>query len=80
MADSIRAGDHGRATSILIARNGQPIHEAHFSGSEADLRNTRPATRSIAGKLLGIAIDAGLLPGARALRPRSPGKPRATQW
>jgi CubicO group peptidase (beta-lactamase class C family) len=66
MADSIRAGSFGQTTSVLIARNGTLVYEAYFAGSEAELRNTRSATKSIMGMLLGIAIDAGQIPGAHA--------------
>jgi CubicO group peptidase (beta-lactamase class C family) len=66
MADSIRAGRFGQITSVLIAREGRLVYEEYFEGAGADLRNTRSATKTITGTLLGIAIDRGLIPSAEA--------------
>ena len=66
MGDSLRAGAFGDITSILIARDGKLVHESYLSGSEATSRNTRSATKTLTGMLLGIAIDRGDLPEADA--------------
>ncbi|MDX1530719.1 MAG: serine hydrolase [Rhodothermales bacterium] len=66
MEDSLRAGTFGRITSVLIAKDGKLVHESYFSGSAATPRNTRSATKTLTGMLVGIAIDRGALPGADA--------------
>lgn len=70
MADAILSGQFGKTTSVLVAREGRLLYESYFAGSEADLRNTRSATKTITGMLVGLAIDRALLPGpeARVLR------------
>ncbi len=67
MEQSIRAGDFKRVTSVLISRGGKLAFERYFdeAGREG-LRNTRSATKSITGMLIGIAIDRRLLSGTQA--------------
>ncbi|MEX0878926.1 MAG: serine hydrolase [Thermoanaerobaculia bacterium] len=67
METAIRAGDFKKITSVVVARNGAVVYEAYFGGAEAaTLHNTRSATKTVAGMLVGIAIDKGLLPGIQA--------------
>lgn len=66
MDAALKAGDFGKITSVLIARNGHLVHESYYAGSVDDLRNTRSATKSITGILIGIAIARGDLPGPDA--------------
>jgi CubicO group peptidase (beta-lactamase class C family) len=71
MEKAIQAGDFKRVTSVLVARHGQLAYEGYFGGTDAaTLRNTRSATKTVTGMLLGIALDRKLLPGvgARVLR------------
>jgi CubicO group peptidase (beta-lactamase class C family) len=64
MDSAIRAGEFKQVTSVLIARNGKLVYENYFDNSEAGtLRNTRSATKTITGMLIGIAIEKRLLPG-----------------
>jgi CubicO group peptidase (beta-lactamase class C family) len=67
MEQSIRAGDFKQVTSVLISRGGKLAFERYFdeAGREG-LRNTRSATKSVTGMLIGIAIDRRLLSGTHA--------------
>jgi CubicO group peptidase (beta-lactamase class C family) len=68
MADEISRGAFTKVTSVLIARQGQLVYEAYFEGCNRESRmNTRSATKSITGMLVGIAIDMGFLAGVDAL-------------
>lgn len=67
MESAIRSGEFKKITSVLIARHGKLVYEAYFEGSDAmSLRNTRSATKTITGMLVGIAIEKGLLAGVDA--------------
>jgi CubicO group peptidase (beta-lactamase class C family) len=67
METAIRAGEFKKITSVLVARNGTPVFEAYFNGADAaTLHNTRSATKTVTGMLVGIAIDKGLLAGVQA--------------
>jgi CubicO group peptidase (beta-lactamase class C family) len=59
---SVRAGTYKQVTSILVAQNNTIVYEQYFDdGGAAALRNTRSATKTITGMLVGAAVDRGIL-------------------
>jgi CubicO group peptidase (beta-lactamase class C family) len=67
MERAIRAGDFPKLTSVVIARHGKLVYEGYFGETDQNtLRNTRSATKTITGMLLGIAIEKGLIAGVDA--------------
>src|SRR4051794_28081813 len=67
MADAIEAGEFVRIGSVVVARHGKVVYEAHFDGVDPGaLRNTRSVTKTVTSMLIGIAIERGLLVGVEA--------------
>jgi CubicO group peptidase (beta-lactamase class C family) len=67
MEQAIRAGELKQVTSVLVAREGKLVFERYFDADGVEgLRNTRSATKTVTGMLVGIAIDRGLLSGVEA--------------
>jgi CubicO group peptidase (beta-lactamase class C family) len=66
MLDDITAavgnGTYKQITSVIVARGDRLVYERYFDtgGAEA-LRNTRSATKTVTGMLVGAAVDRGLL-------------------
>lgn len=67
MERAIRSGEFKKITSVLVARSGRIAFESYFDEFGASgLRNTRSATKTVTGMLVGIAIDKGFLLGVDA--------------
>jgi CubicO group peptidase (beta-lactamase class C family) len=83
VTSELEAGAFGAVTSLLVATGEDVVCETYIDGDEATLRNTRSATKTVLGTLVGIAIERGLVGGVETriseLVPRRapPGRPRA---
>jgi len=58
--------EYGEITSVVVSRGGEVVVEEYLEGDAATLRNTRSVTKTVAGMLLGCAIDRGLVSGVDA--------------
>ncbi|MEO8175461.1 MAG: serine hydrolase [Sphingomicrobium sp.] len=64
MDAAVAKGDFGKITSVLVMVDGKVVHEHYFDdGGAQALRNTRSATKTITGMLVGAAIERGMVPG-----------------
>jgi len=59
---AVNNGTYPNLEGLIIAKNGKPIYEKYFHGFSKDsLHDTRSAFKSVAGILIGIAIDKGFI-------------------
>ena len=70
VAPAVRAGTYQKITSVLVAQRGQLLLEQYSDeGGREALRNTRSATKTVTGMLVGAAVDRGLLRADSAVVP-----------
>jgi CubicO group peptidase (beta-lactamase class C family) len=65
MEEAVRTGTFKKIDSVLIARHGKLVYEAYFAGDADTPRDTRSATKSITGALIGKAISERSLAGTQ---------------
>jgi CubicO group peptidase (beta-lactamase class C family) len=59
---AVNNGTYPNLEGLIIAKNGKPVYEKYFHGFSKDsLHDTRSAFKSVAGILIGIAIDNGFI-------------------
>lgn len=81
---AIEAGTFKQVTSVVVARHGKLVYEHYFDKEGAEgLRNTRSVTKTVAGMLVGLAVerkllrlDTPVLPHFPELRPLAYADPR----
>jgi CubicO group peptidase (beta-lactamase class C family) len=65
MEQSVHHGDFPKLGSVVILRGGKLAYEAYFDGDANTLRDTRSATKTVTGMLVGLAIQQGKLGGVQ---------------
>lgn len=87
VTSAVEAGTFKDITSIVVAQHGKLVYQHYFDkeGAEA-LRNTRSVTKTVAGMLVGLAVerkllrlDTAVLPYFPDLRPVAFADPRKDQ-
>jgi CubicO group peptidase (beta-lactamase class C family) len=63
---AVGSGEFKKIGSILVARHGKLVYEGYFEGDVTTLRDTRSATKTVTGALVGIALDERKLSGVNA--------------
>jgi len=59
---AIDAGEFKQITSVVVTQHGKLVYEHYFDKDGAEgLRNTRSVTKTVAGMLVGLAVDRKLL-------------------
>ncbi len=77
MEKAIRSGRFTKITSVLVARDGRLVYEAYFDGDGGTLRDTRSATKTVTGMLVGLAVGDGVLAVDTPVMSFFPGRPVA---
>lgn len=78
LGKSVTAGNFKQVTSVLIAQDGVLLYEHYFDADGAEARrNSRSATKTVAGILVGLAIADRKLPSVQTpalpyLQPKRP--------
>ena len=58
--------EYGEITSVVVSHGGEVVVEEYYEGDAEKLHNTRSCTKTVAGMLLGIAIERGIVTGVDA--------------
>lgn len=67
LGESIRKGDFQKVTSVLVMKDGRLVYEGYFNGAERETQHdVRSASKTVAGMLVGLAIDRGAISGVEA--------------
>jgi len=66
MSVALRSDQFRKIGSVVIARHGKLAFEDYVEGDANTLRDTRSATKSITGALVGLAVQEGKLSGVEA--------------
>lgn len=66
LTERIAGGEYGGVTSVVVSRDGKILFEEYFGADPDTLHDTRSATKSITGLLLGAAIADGAIPSVHA--------------
>lgn len=73
MTTAIDAGEFKQITSVVVSQHGKRIYEHYFDKDGADgLRNTRSVGKTVAGMLVGLAVDRKLLRADTPVLPHFP--------
>jgi CubicO group peptidase (beta-lactamase class C family) len=73
MTRAIDAGEFKQITSVVVSQRGKLIYEHYFDKEgAAGLRNTRSVTKTVAGMLVGLAVDRQLLRADTQVLPHFP--------
>jgi CubicO group peptidase (beta-lactamase class C family) len=62
----VKLSEYGQITSVVVSEHGEIAVEEYAEGGAETLRNTRSCTKTVAGMLLGIAIERGIVAGVDA--------------
>jgi len=63
MVAAVETNDFVKISSVLIGSGDAPLFERYFGDTRSDsLLDTRSATKTVTGMLVGIAVDMGLIP------------------
>jgi CubicO group peptidase (beta-lactamase class C family) len=63
VSEPARFSDYGTITSVVVSQGGEVVLEEYLDGDVSTLRNTRSCTKTVAGMLVGMAIDRGIVAG-----------------
>ena len=75
---NVEQGQYKAITSVLVAQDGQVVYEHYFDAGGAQARrNTRSATKTVAGMLAGLAVADGRLSGGSRIFDLLPKQRRA---
>ena len=67
LGETIRKGELQKITSVLVMVDGKLVYEGYFNGADRETQHdVRSASKTVAGMLVGLAIDRGAISGVDA--------------